>query len=121
MEVRKATINDIDEIYELLKQVHEVHSKNRNDIFKTGATKYDKNQIKSIINNKNTPIYVYEYENKIIGYVFVIYKLIKNDRSLQDRKTLYIDDLCVDEKYRNNHIATKLFEYIKDIAIKNNL
>ena len=31
-------------------------------------------------------------------------------------KSLYIDDLCVDENCRGKHIGTKLFAFVKDYA-----
>ena len=41
------------------------------------------------------------------------------DRMLTDIKTLYIDDLCVDENMRGKHIGTSLFEYVKAFAKEN--
>ncbi len=34
-------------------------------------------------------------------------------------KTLYIDDLCVDENYRRRHIATDLYHYVLQEASNN--
>lgn len=31
-------------------------------------------------------------------------------------KSLYIDDLCVNENCRGKHIGTKLFDFVKDYA-----
>ena len=39
-----------------------------------------------------------------------------NNNILTDIKTLYIDDLCVDEKSRGKHIGSKLFEFVKEFA-----
>lgn len=35
---------------------------------------------------------------------------------MTDIKTLYIDDLCVDERARGGHIGTHLYEYVLDFA-----
>ena len=35
---------------------------------------------------------------------------------MTDIKTLYIDDLCVDERARGGHIGTCLYEYVLDFA-----
>lgn len=35
-------------------------------------------------------------------------------------KTLYIDDLCVDENARGKHVGTTLYEYVKKYAKENN-
>ena len=35
---------------------------------------------------------------------------------MTDIKTLYIDDLCVDEELRGQHIGTALYDFVKDFA-----
>ena len=35
---------------------------------------------------------------------------------LQDIKTLYIDDICVDEKARGKHVGKALYEFVRDYA-----
>ena len=37
----------------------------------------------------------------------------KGERLLADMKTLYIDDICVDEKARGQHVGKKLYEKVK--------
>lgn len=59
-----------------------------------------------------------EYENKICGYAFCIHKQFINDNNMTDIKTLYIDDLCVDESVRGMHIGRTLYEYVLDYAKK---
>ena len=41
---------------------------------------------------------------------------VKDDKLLQDIKTLYIDDICVDEKARGQHVGKALYEYVRDYA-----
>ena len=38
------------------------------------------------------------------------------DKLLQDIKTLYIDDICVDEKARGHHVGKALYEHVRDYA-----
>lgn len=38
---------------------------------------------------------------------------------MTDVKTLYIDDLCVDEAVRGMHIGSLLYEYVLDYAGRN--
>lgn len=40
----------------------------------------------------------------------------KDDNVLTDIKTLYIDDLCVDENCRGQHIGSALYEAVKKFA-----
>lgn len=119
MKIIKATINDIDQIEKLLYQVHKVHSDARPDLFIVDKKKYNKEELIKIINNENTPIFVYKKENIILGYAFIIYK-IENADSLVKIKTMYVDDFCVDENYKHQGIGTKLFDFLKDEAKKQN-
>ena len=115
--IRKANFNDIDGIISLLFQVHALHANGRPDIFKTGGIKYTNEDVKNIITNENTPIFVFlNDENDVLGYTFCEIKETKEDTSLHSRKTLYIDDLCVDKNARGQHVGTKLYDYTVDFA-----
>jgi ribosomal protein S18 acetylase RimI-like enzyme len=41
---------------------------------------------------------------------------VKDDKLLQDIKTLYIDDICVDGKARGKHVGKALYEFVRDYA-----
>ena len=113
MKVRRAEKRDIGKILELLVQVDMVHHKGRPDIFKGPATKYSRDQLEAIIVNDNTPVFVCTDENDIpLGHAFCIHKQITGDPVLTDIRTLYIDDICVDEGARGRHIGKALYEHI---------
>lgn len=114
--IRRAEEKDIDICIALLKQVCSVHAKIRPDLFKDGMTKYTKEELKEIFKDDNTPVFVYEDNNEVFGYIFcqvLISNSIVNPRSI---KTLYIDDLCVLENKRGMHIGRSLYEYVLDYA-----
>lgn len=113
MNIRRAEEKDIPRLIDLLYQVHRVHAEGRPDIFRLGNKKYTKEELCVLLASEQTPIYVAEDENAYVcGYAFCVYQEIKNDISLMDMKTLYIDDLCVDEKVRGKHIGTMLYEHV---------
>lgn len=114
--IRRANEKDLKEINNLLMQVLEVHHKGRPDIFKGGTKKYTDEELLKIIENDNTPVFVYEEAEKIEGYCFCIFQQHINNNILTDIKTLYIDDLCIDENSRGKHIGTKLYEFVKAFA-----
>ena len=103
-------------IDKLLYQVHKVHSDARPDLFKQGAKKYNDEQLKEILADDKTPVFVAEKDGVVAGYAFCIHKQFINDNNMTDVKTLYIDDLCVDAKTRGQHIGEHLFEYVKEEA-----
>ena len=119
MNIRRATAKDIEGINALLYQVHRIHAEGRPDIFRLGNKKYNDAELSAIIADNNTPIFVAVDEaEKVLGYAFCIYEEVKDNASLCDRKTVYIDDLCVDAALRGQYIGTALYEYVKEQAKK---
>lgn len=120
MIIRRAQNSDIEGIGKLLLQVHRVHSSGRPDIFRVGSRKYNDSELELIIKNDKTPIFVaVDESDTVLGYAFCVYEEIKDDKSLMDRKSLYIDDLCVDENQRGKYIGTHIYEYVLEEARKN--
>lgn len=119
MNIRFAQEKDLPEINKLLYQVCMVHVNGRPDLFRAGAKKYTDSELIKIINDEKKPILVAADENDVVrGYAFCIFQEHKSG-SLTDIKTLYIDDLCVDEDYRDQHIGTLLYNAVLDFAKKN--
>ena len=117
MNIRRAIEKDIDGINALLYQVHRIHAEGRPDIFRLGNKKYNDDELRAILADNTTPIFVAVNEDeKVLGYAFCIYEETKNNPSLMDRKTVYIDDLCVDATERGQHIGTALYDYVKEQA-----
>lgn len=117
MKIRRAKSTDISGINKLLCQVLEVHHEGRPDLFKTGAKKYTDEELLAIIADDKTPIFVgVDERDAVLGYAFCIFKQLPNDNILTDIKTLYIDDLCVDEELRGQHIGKRLYEYVVQFA-----
>ena len=117
--IRMAMEKDIHKIEDLLSQVCLVHHNGRPDIFKVGR-KYSAEQLKEIIVDKNRPILVSVDENdEVMGYCFCIFQQHINNSVLTDIKTLYIDDLCVDENLRGKGVGKELYEAAVDFAKKN--
>ncbi|HIZ17168.1 MAG TPA: GNAT family N-acetyltransferase [Firmicutes bacterium] len=114
--IRRAEEHDIPDIDKLLFEVHKIHSDVRPDLFKAGSKKYSDDELKKIIADDKTPIFVADKNGSVLGYVFCVHKQYINDNNMTDIKTLYIDDLCVDETVRGNHIGKALYEYVLDYA-----
>ncbi len=117
--VRRATSKDIPRILELLVQVDMVHHNSRPDLFKGPATKYNSEELEKILAQDETPVFVCVDESDVaLGHAFCIHKQIKEDSVLTDIRTLYIDDICVDEAARGKNVGTALYEYVIDYARK---
>lgn len=110
--IRKAESRDIPKLSELLSEVLELHAKIRPDIFISGSTKYTASELADILANDQTPVFVAVDENDTVsGYVFCQIKRQPFSTNMKDFKTLFIDDLCIDESCRGAHIGTKLFDF----------
>ena len=114
--IRRAVDDDIPALDRLLFQVHQVHHEARPDLFKAGAKKYTDAQLRAILADDKTPVFVAERGGAVVGYAFCIHKQFVNDNNMTDIKTLYIDDLCVDESSRGLHIGQQLYAYVIDYA-----
>ena len=113
--IRKARKEDIKRIITLLHQVNMVHHVIRPDLFKPHTTKYNEQELEVMLNVSNKPIFVYD-DGDVRGYAFCQITEVKDDQLLEDIKTLYIDDICVDENARGKHIGKALYEYVRDYA-----
>lgn len=115
--IRRAQNSDIPGIIGLLGQVLELHAKLRPDIFIPGTTKYTPQELEDILRDDNSPVFAAMDDNGgVVGYAFCVLKRQPFSTNMRDFTTLYIDDLCVDENVRGQHVGTALFSYVKEYA-----
>ncbi len=115
--VRRAGRDDIPGILELLVQVDMVHHRGRPDLFKGPTTKYSAEELEDIVQNDSTPVFVcVNEEGTVMGHAFCIHKQITDDRVLTDVRTLYIDDICVDEAFRGQGVGRVLYDHVVGYA-----
>lgn len=120
MNIRRATESDMDGLNNLLNQVLMVHHKGRPDIFKANCKKYTDEELLGIIADDSRPIFVAADEDgAVMGYAFCVFQQHIDNNILTDIKTLYIDDLCVDENIRGRHIGKSLYDYVVSFARDN--
>ena len=119
MNIRMADQGDIKEILDLLSEVLEIHAKLRPDFFIGGKTKYTYGELFEMMGDNARPIYVAEVDGSVAGYIFCEIKDNPPTNNTYGGKELYIDDLCVDEKFRGKGIAESLLEFVKNEAVSN--
>ncbi len=120
MNIRKAEVRDIPRLDDLLYQVHRLHAEGRGDIFRLGNKKYTDDELVAILADARTPVYVaVDADDRVMGYAFCVYQEVRGDRSLMDRKTLYLDDLCVDEALRGQGVGRALYAHVCKVAREN--
>ena len=117
MIIRRANASDLPGLNRLLGQVLMVHHVGRPDLFKPGAKKYTDEELLTLLSDDSRPIFAaVDEQGEMLGYAFCIFQQHLNNNILTDIRTLYIDDLCVDETCRGQHIGSKLYEYVLKFA-----
>lgn len=117
MNIRKAQEKDIPKVTELLAQVLELHADIRPDIFISGTTKYTAEELSGIFQDPKRPVYVAVNEqDEVLGYAFCVIRQQPFSNNMVPFQSLYIDDLCVDQNIRGQHIGQQLFEFVKEEA-----
>lgn len=112
--IRRAELRDIPGLMQLLLQVDMVHHNGRPDLFKGPATKYTEAELADILTNEKTPVFVLtdDTDSSVLGHAFCIMQQHENDHVLTDIRTLYIDDICVDENARRQHVGKRLYDAV---------
>ena len=119
LNIRRATLNDTQAVLDLLSQVLEVHAVIRPDLFISGTRKYTEEELHDIFQDENRPVFVAEdADGKVIGYCFCILQEVDHSNNLRESRTLFIDDICVDEYSRGQHVGHALTDYVTEFARK---
>ena len=117
MNIRRAEERDIPRLGELLLQVCRVHCQGRPDLFREGGRKYSDGELRALLGDGDRPILVAEDgEGFVIGYAFCILQEHRGEGSFNDLTTLYLDDLCVDESCRGQHVGQALYGAVLELA-----
>lgn len=117
MEISRAREQDMAGINRLLCQVLTVHHNGRPDLFKGNVKKYTDEELLEILRDDGKPVFAArDGKGNVLGYAFCVFQQHLDNNILTDIKTLYIDDLCVDEASRGQKIGRQLYEYVLDFA-----
>ncbi len=83
-------------------------------------TKYNAEQLREILKSEETPVFVAADDAGIVqGYGFCVFQPHIGNNNQPNHITLYIDDICVDQAARGQHIGRAIYEYIAGFARKN--
>ena len=115
MNIRKVNINDYKDIVNLYKQLFDSEKKFDDNIVRTyKIDEKEEKRIKKSIKSRKGIFLVAEIDNKIVGLIdgYIMESIYYNE------KISYLAHLCVDEKYRNKEIGSKLIEEFSEISKK---
>lgn len=120
MIIRKANASDYKGVERLLVEVNTPHQKLRPDIFIENAVKYDEKKFDEIISNESTPVFVaVDDEGNVLGHLFCRVNDYAQVKVYKDFKSLFIDDLCIEESARGQGVGKALYEFAVGYAREN--
>ncbi len=120
LNVRRARQEDIPRLLALLTQVDMVHHRGRPDLFNGPAVKYGAQELGALLADGERPVFVCENENGLVlGHLFCEHRQITGSAVMTDVKTLYIDDICVDEACRGQGVGKTLYRFAERYAAEN--
>ena len=77
-----------------------------------GYRDYTADDLEELLKDTARPIFVGCEDGRMLGYCFCIIEEVKDNPVLRDVKSLYIDDLCVDETIRGKHVGSRLYDHV---------
>lgn len=116
MEIRRAEAGDLAGVHRLLEQVLAVHAEGRPDLFRAGTRKYTDEELLAIFADDARPVFVAVEGDAVLGHAFCELNDYRQSNNMQPILSLYIDDICVDEKSRGRHVGTALYRHVLDYA-----
>ncbi|MFS1663714.1 N-acetyltransferase family protein [Streptococcus sp. zg-JUN1979] len=119
MPIRRAKKEDIEAIQVLLGQILEHHHQLRPDLFEKMGSKFTSEELLDLLEDETKPVFVYEDDKgAILGHLFTAIYEAKMPKV--SHKTLFIDDLCVDQTARGQKIGEQLYQFALDLAKQEN-
>ena len=116
MNIRIATESDLPRINELRRQVNDLHTAARPDMFKPGFPQEVQNHLYTMFQADNRHILVVENSGQIIAFACLAEIESPATPYRPARRFLEVDEVGVDECARHQGIGRKLFEEIRRTA-----
>jgi ribosomal protein S18 acetylase RimI-like enzyme len=123
LKIREAVADDYSDISNLVIEVHDLHVKNRPDIFLDSDNPFLKKQFEGLLNDISTKLFVAEDTDsrELIAYSIVQIMIPKDIQILIPSKFAYIHDFCVKSTHQKKGVGKSLFRYITDYTKAENV
>ena len=116
--IREANSNDYIGVNALVKEVHELHVKNRPDVYVKVDTPLLIQQFNELMEDVNIKLFVVQDNENSNLAAYAIVKII-NTQSLHivvPQRFAYIDDFCVKSNYKGKGLGKLLFQHLSNYA-----
>lgn len=105
--------NDRAEVDRLAREVHEMHISWRPDIYAMPGELYPEERFRAAIQAKE--LYVAKEGGMVMGYVAVRIRETAAP-GLVPRRVMLVDELCVDEPFRNQGVGSRMMAEVRILA-----
>lgn len=119
MKIENATLDDINEIAVIMKEIADIHINARPDVFKEKNIEDLVIDVKTSLESKKEWILVAKEDNIIKGILICKLKIVENHPNLKNSKILWIDDLGVNSKFQKQGIGKMLVDKAIELAKQN--
>lgn len=113
MIIRNMQKKDYIRVREIMKELHDIHVKNRPDLYLDLEEPYVLEKYEEDINSENVLSILAEDKDEILGICLVSFR---EKTCMVNKRTAYMDALCVTEKHRGQGIGTILFRHALELA-----
>lgn len=118
LKIREGIAKDYIDIRNLVIEVHNLHVKNRPDVYLDVDNPFEKERFEDLLNDNTSKLFVVEdTDNKeLVAYSIVQIMTPRSIPILIPSRFAYIDDLCVKSIHQKKGIGKMLFKYLVDYA-----
>lgn len=107
--IRELTIDDFENVEQMMADLHKIHVENRSDFYAENQHSLTKKEYKVMLKDQNKIALAFVEKEEIAGIALATIK----DRTV---RSIYIDAIYVLEQFRRQGVATKLYRQIEAIA-----
>lgn len=115
MHIRKMQKSDFENLKPLFRQVHNIHSQNRPDVY-NDIDPLNRDYFDFLINDDKTLTLVCEAENKLVGFCVATFREPSKNPLLKARNVLFVENMCVEDSHRQKGIGKMMLDEITQQA-----
>ena len=109
---------NLDDVLKIKKEAHSLYVNNRPDIYKDSDVMYTDDFIHGYFDHHDKMVIIARNEEGEVAAYFLVQVIDVDLPMMKERKYIYIHDLAVLSRFRQNGIATDMLEYVADYARK---
>ena len=121
MEIKVERTEDFEMLAKLNKTVQELHQKLYPKEFKEFDLQKVRNAFETILSDSNSYAFVAKIKEQPIGYALCLIKTRKENEFQFEKTVLYLDQISIEEKFRNRGIAKQLLTQTMNLAKELNI